>query len=163
MATRSTLGYIDSKGEFRGTYINFDGMDLERNAAERFETEGYPALVQWIDAGIAGGGYSSVDDTEPYGEGMTSPVTASEYFGSRMLEFAVVIWDHGARSLEEHLFMKLKADRAFAACYNEAARGVDYRTPAVMYARTRELAKVLYADEPELRDAVVAEVNRRMG
>ncbi|MGW9550626.1 hypothetical protein ACWG8W_06175 [Citricoccus zhacaiensis] len=138
-------------------------MDLEEAAGKWFEAEGYPAMVEWIEAGIAGGGYRSVDDTTPYGEGSTEPITASEYFESAGLEYAVVIWDGGARSLEEHLFMRLKADRAFATCYNEAARGVDYRTPAVMYARTRELARVLYADEPELRDAVVAEVNRRMG
>lgn len=161
MATRATLGYIDGNGEFRGTYVNFDGTSLEGSARERFETEGYEALVKWVEAGIAGGGYSSVSDAEPYGDGVQGVITASEYFGSRWLEYAVVVWEGGARSLEEHLYMRLQADRAFRLCWTEAARGGTRRSQAEMYARTVELAEVQYDDQPELRDCVIAECQRR--
>lgn len=162
MATRATLGYIDSSGNFRGTYVHYDGTTLEGAARKRFEAEGYEALVKWIEAGVAGGGYSSVSDTEPYGDGpVGEAITTGHYFDTRYLEYAVVVGEGGARSLEEHFYTRLKADRAYRHCWQEAARGEVRRGQEEMYARTVELAEVLYEDEPEIRDAVIAEARRR--
>lgn len=67
MATRSVVGYYNEADDFRGTYVHYDGYpdhavpELEKRLAE----VGYEGLVQWIEDGIAHGGYISYEDDKP--------------------------------------------------------------------------------------------------
>lgn len=71
MSTRSTIGYVTSTDEFRGTYVHFDG-DTVGFEFHKMLTEN-PDLdpIQWVEDGIAGGGYSFIGtDCAPYGDGV---------------------------------------------------------------------------------------------
>lgn len=84
MATRSVVGYKNEQGQFRGTYVHWDGYPSHMlpSLSERLRLEGYKVLTEWIEQGIAGGGYSSVDYNEPYNdvyEPWNLPVDNQEY------------------------------------------------------------------------------------
>lgn len=128
MSTRSTLGYMDGAGKFRGTYIHHDGFYLDVAADARFKKEGYEALVDWIEAGIAGGGYSGIHDAVPYkdGEGEPGqPISAGEYFDSAWMEFAVVVTPSGVRSLEEQEFSRFLCEKTWGVCVDLAFRELE--------------------------------------
>lgn len=85
MSTRSALGYIAADGKYRGTYIHHDGDDVAEEANKRIEVNGVDALIEWIEAGIAGNGYSAIDSAEPYGDGQgedSGLITSEAYYST---------------------------------------------------------------------------------
>lgn len=84
MSTNSVVAYRDQNGETHGTYIHWDGYveNMVPALENRLEKEGYQALVDWIDKGIQGGGFPTVDSNEPYGDNQepwNMAVDAHEY------------------------------------------------------------------------------------
>lgn len=83
MSTRSAVGYYREQnpitGEkfgFIGTYVHYDGYQVHRDLYQRFGAD-VDAIKGWIDAGIAGGGYSNAVDSLPKAE-QEYPVTLSD-------------------------------------------------------------------------------------
>lgn len=70
MATRSVVGYAREDGVVRGTYVHYDGYpeNMIPSLTEMFERRGFEGMKEWIDAGVAGCGYSTID-SEPYNDG----------------------------------------------------------------------------------------------
>lgn len=78
MATRSVVGYKNDAGEFIGTYVHFDGYpeNMIPELNRRLKEEGENSLKAWVDKGVAGGGFRSVDHLEPYND-VSSPQNCS--------------------------------------------------------------------------------------
>ncbi len=66
MSTNAVVGYKDDNGNFRGTYVHWDG-DSVRDCLLDVYGQNREALVEWVEAGIKGGGHSSYD-SGPYDE-----------------------------------------------------------------------------------------------
>lgn len=85
MSTGAIVGYKDSKDNFRGTMVNFDG-DLAGDQLNEMFGGDRQALVDWVEAGIAGNGYRNLD--EVYNDGdepevcNSSDVENSRRYGS---------------------------------------------------------------------------------
>lgn len=70
MATRSVVGYKREDGVVRGTYVHNDGYP-EHMVDElwgKFQELGFEGMKEWIDKGVEGQGYSTVN-SEPYNDG----------------------------------------------------------------------------------------------
>lgn len=105
MATRSTMGYMDSKGEFRGTYIHWDGYGVGEEASKTLVEEGYHHLVTMVEEGIANGGRSTFDECKPYGDGRQPwLITSGKYFQDPSLEYAWVVLPKRVIPLETYLY-----------------------------------------------------------
>lgn len=73
LATRSAVGYYrETNGltgerfKFVGCYVHYDGYQVHRDIYRRFGTN-TEAIKNWINEGIAGGGYRNALGAEPYG------------------------------------------------------------------------------------------------
>jgi hypothetical protein len=66
MATRAAVGYITSKGDYRGTAIWADGApdEVEVGIKPMLNRMGTDRIIQWIENGIEGGGYDGVWNLE---------------------------------------------------------------------------------------------------
>lgn len=162
MSTRSTLGYMDADGKFRGTYIHHDGFCVDVAASARFKNEGYEALVEWIEAGIAGGGYSGINDAVPYGDvdAPGEPISAGDYFDSGWLEFAAVVIPEGVRMLEEHEFWRALCTKTYGTCVDLAFAELEPETTEERI-RAYELVKVYVSRKWEAAPEVVRCVTER--
>lgn len=60
MSTNSVVGYKDANGDFRGTYVHWDGDTVAESLSE-VHGQNHEALVNWVEEGIQGGGHSSYD------------------------------------------------------------------------------------------------------
>lgn len=85
MSTKALVGYKDENGNFRGTSVNFDG-DLAGEQLNEMMGGDRPALIRWVEKGIAETGYRDLDETyndedEPvvYGE---SDVAGERRYGT---------------------------------------------------------------------------------
>lgn len=67
MSTNSVAGYVDDKGDFRGTYIHWGGDTVGEQLRDIFGLN-REAFIEWVERGIEGGGYSSVVDDGTYEE-----------------------------------------------------------------------------------------------
>lgn len=131
MSTRSTIGYIDENGEFRGAYVHHDGMMVGREATKFLKENGYEETVAYIDAGIAGGGYRSFGESGQSSKDMDgSPITAGDYFSSNDLEYAWVVTSETVVPLETYLHEEKTLDLAYWDAWTDATTDteVPYRS-----------------------------------
>lgn len=67
MGTRSVVGYYTDGGDFRGSYVHYDGYpDVMIPELELLhEIRGYEGMIEWVEEGIKGAGRTSVT-SNPY-------------------------------------------------------------------------------------------------
>lgn len=70
MATRSVVGYVREDGVVRGTYVHNDGYPehMMGELWDKLQTLGFDGMKKWIDEGVEGQGYSTVN-SDPYNDG----------------------------------------------------------------------------------------------
>lgn len=68
MATSSVIAYRDLDGNLQGTYVHWDGYPdhIIPKFKEKINELGFEGVKNWIAEGVLNGGYSSVEDEEPY-------------------------------------------------------------------------------------------------
>lgn len=98
MTTQFAVGYINEAEEFRGTYVQSDVGDpywISRailNIADGDQDK----VEEWIEAGIAGGGYVNFDDGNRHtelNEDNPLPMATSENYDSQNCEFLFLVED----------------------------------------------------------------------
>lgn len=97
MATRSVVAYADENGDIRGTYVHWDGYPENMKPAlrEMLDDLGYEGVVEWIENGIEGGGYSEVGDVNPYHDGEQNCKIDQEEYGYFVFSNGEVTVAHG--------------------------------------------------------------------
>lgn len=155
MATRSIIGYIDNEGQFRGTYVHY-GMYVGRSAKTVLETKGYQFLVDWIEAGIPAGGYSTFGIIEkPYDdEGYTAHTVSSYFDDDSMIAYAWVVTYDAILTLESYLHQQKTLDLIYRDILDEVEdnfRGVNVpERESLMNNAVNDIAKERYSeDSPE--------------
>lgn len=99
MNNQSAVGYINTNGEFRGTYVGLtEDPNVVFNTVIEIADGDQARVEEWIEAGIAGGGYVSLDDdTTLSGSGDDDDVVADmitdENYDSQNLDFVFVVKD----------------------------------------------------------------------
>lgn len=70
MSTTGCIGYIDQSGNYRATEIDADmnPENVSRVFAEMFGHVTVTELIQWVERGIAGGGYDGLYNHETKAE-----------------------------------------------------------------------------------------------
>ena len=70
MTTHSVVGYVREDGKVRGTYVHNDGSPehMLKEVGHKLKSLGFEGIKKWIDAGVEGQGYSTVN-SEPYNDG----------------------------------------------------------------------------------------------
>lgn len=99
MNNQSAVGYINDNGEFRGTYVGLtEDPNVVFNTILEIADGDQGQIEEWIEAGIKGGGYVSLDDdTTLSGSGEDDAVIADmithENYDAQNLDFVFVVKD----------------------------------------------------------------------
>lgn len=95
---QSAVGYIDANGEYRGTYVGFtEDPNVVFNTVIEIAGGDQARIEEWIEAGIAGGGYVSLDDDTTLNQSDEHDILADmitfENYDSQNLDFVFVVKD----------------------------------------------------------------------
>lgn len=98
MATRSVVGYVREDGVVRGAYVHNDGYPEHMLEAvwHKLQKLGFEGIKKWIDAGVEGQGYSTVN-SDPYNDGdeLWLKDIDEEAYGYTVYEEGVVATQNG--------------------------------------------------------------------
>jgi hypothetical protein len=99
MNNQSAVGYINANGEYRGTYVGFiEDPNVVFNTIIEITDGDQNRIEEWIEAGIAGGGYVSLDDDTTVRESGEDDAVAAdmithENYDAQNLDFVFVVKD----------------------------------------------------------------------
>lgn len=96
MNNQSAIGYINDNGEFRGTYVGLtEDPNVVFNTVVEIADGDQGQIEEWIEAGIKGGGYVSLDDDTTLDDSGEDDVTADmithENYDAQNLDFVFVV------------------------------------------------------------------------
>lgn len=98
MNNQSAVGYINANGEFRGTYVgSTEDPNVVFNTVIEIADGDQARVEEWIEAGIKGGGYVSLDDDTTLDQSDEPDVVAdmitNENYDSQNLDLVFVVKD----------------------------------------------------------------------
>lgn len=99
MSNQSAVGYINANGEYRGTYVGYtEDPNRVFNTVLEIADGDQSRIEEWIEHGIAGGGYDSLDDDTTLKESgdddaVEADMITNENYDTQNLDFVFVVKD----------------------------------------------------------------------
>lgn len=115
MSKQSAVGYINANGEYRGTYVGYtEDPNRVFNTVLDIADGEQSRIEEWIEAGIDGGGYDSLDDDttlKESGEDDVADMITNDNYDVQNLDFVFVVKDAVPEFYDPKNVLKQDPDR----------------------------------------------------